>query len=214
MSTTLVDPGVTLQKFKREVDLWEAHGDHQRRGWLLLNRNDAAPSVELAFLAGIATSLGPGPLPIVVCAVRLTYENYDLWPPSLTFIDAFTRQPSRPQVRAFLSTPEGPRDVLVDGHPSTNQPFMCLPGVREYHWHPQHSGDDWLLHRPAKAGNITTICDLIWRTMARNVVGLHVAVQALPVVPLQAKVIIQVTQGEVGGIPAGVPGAINLQGPK
>ena len=214
MSVALVDPGVTSQKFKRELDLWKANSDHQRRGWLLLSENDSVPSLEIAFLAGIATSLGVGLLPVVVCAIRLTYENYDLWAPSLTFIDAFTRQPSRPQVRAFLSTPEGPRDVLVDGHPTTNLPFLCLPGIREYHSHPQHSGDDWLLHRPAKEGSIYNICDRIWRMMARNVVGLHVTVQALPVMPLRAQVIIQVTQGDLGGLPAILPGAIALQGQK
>jgi Predicted metal binding domain len=210
LSAILVDPLVTSQKFKQELDLWEAHSEHQRRGWILLNRNDATPSVELAFLAGIATSVPVGPLPVVVCAVRLDYENYDLWPPSLTFIDAFTRQPMHPHVRAFLSTPEGPRDVLVEGHPSTNFPFLCVPGIREYHWHPQHTGDDWLLHRPAKEGSISTICDRIWRMMAKNVVGLQVMVQTLPVVPLQAQVLIQVVQGEVGGIPLGPASGIKL----
>lgn len=28
-----------------------------------------------------------------------------------------------------------------------NLPFLCIPGIREYHNHPSHSGDSWLLHR-------------------------------------------------------------------
>ncbi|HEY3292823.1 MAG TPA: hypothetical protein VGJ85_04240 [Candidatus Nanopelagicaceae bacterium] len=35
--------------------------------------------------------------------------------------------------------------------------------------------------------------------MARNVVGLSVSVQTLPVVPLQAQLVVQVTQGEFEG---------------
>ena len=197
MSTALVDPEITGRKFQRELEQWKNHSDHQRRGWLLLNENPAVPSVELAFLARVATSVGASFLPVAVCAIRLTYQNYDLWPPSLTFIDLFTGESSPPHVRAFLSTPEGPRDVLIDSHPETKQPFLCLPGIREYHLHPQHTGDDWLLHRPSKAGSISTICDRIWRYMARNVVGFNVVVQTLPALPLQAQLSIRVVQGEV-----------------
>lgn len=32
-------------------------------------------------------------------------------------------------------------------------PFLCLPGVREYHEHPGHSGDPWELHRLTGAGS-------------------------------------------------------------
>jgi hypothetical protein len=155
------------------------------------------PSVELAFFARIATTVQTSFLPVAICAIRLTYENYDLWPPSLTFIDLFTGKPNPPHVRAFLSTPEGPRDVLIDSHPQTKQPFLCLPGIREYHLHPQHTGDDWLLHRSSKAGSVSAICDRIWRCMARNVVGLNIAVQMLPVLPLKAQISIRVVQGEV-----------------
>jgi hypothetical protein len=197
MNTALVDPEVTSQKFQRELSQWKQHSDHQRRGWLLLNENPAVPSVELAFLAKVATSVGTSFLPVAVCAVRLTYENYDLWPPSLTFIDPFTREPSSPHVRAFLSTPEGPRDVLIDSHPDTKRPFLCVPGIREYHLHPQHTGDDWLLHRASRTGSISTICDRLWRYMVQNVVGLRVVAQTLPALPLQAQFSIRIVQGEI-----------------
>ncbi len=207
MSTTLVDVEVTRRKVQRELELWKANSGHQERGWLLLTYDDMVPLIDVAFLAKIATSAGAGLLPIVVCAIRLTYENYDLWPPSLTFIDVFSRQPTKPHVRAFLATPEGPRDVLIDGHPTTNHPFLCLPGIREYHSHPQHTGDDWLLHREAHEGSISTICDRIWRLMARNVVGLGISMQALPVWPLKAKLAIQLAQGDVIEVAAAVDGA-------
>ena len=122
--------------------------------------------MELALLVGLATSAA-GLLPIVVCAIRLTYENYDLWPPSLTFIDIFSREPSPPHIRALLATPQGMTDVLIDGHPSIDRTFLCLPGIREYHSHPQHTGDDWLLHRPMQEGSISTISERLWRMMAK-----------------------------------------------
>jgi hypothetical protein len=203
MVATLVDAEVTRKKFREELALWKEHGDLAKRGWLVLNENLTELSIELALLARLATSAAVGFLPVVVCAIRLSYDNYDLWPPSLTFIDIFTRQPSHPHVRAFLSTPEGPRDVLIDGHPFTRQPFLCLPGIREYHTHPQHTGDDWLLHRSSKEGSLSTIGERVWRMMARNVIGLGVSVQALPVFPLRAQVAIQVAQGELEGMLGG-----------
>lgn len=210
MQPTFVDPEVTRQKVKRELDRWKTNSNHQERGWLLLNYDEKVPSIELGFLAKVAINAGIGFLPVVVCAVRLTYENYDLWPPSLTFIDIFSRQPSQPHVRAIMPTPEGPRDILINAHPATNQPFLCLPGIREYHSHPQHSGDDWLLHREMGDGNLSTICERIWRFMTKNVLGLAVGIQALPVWPLQAQLSIQLAQGEVIDSGAGAPAEANL----
>ena len=197
MTALLVDPNVTRRKFRREVDFWTAHSAHRERGWLLLDRNDDVPSVEVGFLAKLPTSTGSGPVSVLVCAIRLTYENFDLWPPSLTFIDVFTREPAMPAVRAFLPTPEGFRDVLINGHPETGLPFLCLPGIREYHRHPQHSGDDWLLHRQSRSGSLTTVCERVWRLMARNILGVNVAVQTLPVWPLQAQLVVKLSQGDI-----------------
>ena len=197
MTLSIVDPAISALKLRRELELWHANSAHQERGWILLRHDESAPLVELAFLSRISTSAGSGPLPIVACAIRLTYENYDLWPPSLTFIDIFTRQPAKPHVRAFMSMKDGPHDVLIDGHPETGLPFLCVAGIREYHTHPQHTGDSWLLHRSQGEGGISTICDRVWRYMARNIAGLGVTIQALPGWPLRAQLIIQLAQGHV-----------------
>ncbi len=210
MKKTVVDPDVSRIKVQRELELWKANNRPEERGWLLLKHDELTPSVEIAFLGKIAINAGTGFLPVVVCAIRLTYDNYDLWPPSLTFIDMFNREPSKPHVRAFLSTPEGPRDVLIDGHPSTNQPFLCLPGIREYHSHPQHTGDDWLLHRASREGSLSTICDRIWRLMSKNIVGLSISMQALPVWPLKVQLSIQLAQGDVVDAAAAAAGAAGL----
>jgi hypothetical protein len=201
MSTVLVEPGVTQAKFAKELENWKQQKEFAERGWILLREDLMVPMVEIAMLAKVSTSSGSTFLPVVACAVRLTYDNYDLLPPSMTFIDVFTRQPSFPHTRAFLSTPEGPREVLIDAHPITGLPFLCLPGIREYHQHPQHSGDDWLLHRTSKEGSISTICERIWRTMTKNVIGLNVQLQALPAFPLQAQIGIRLAQGELEARP-------------
>jgi hypothetical protein len=201
----LVDPEISRRKLRRELALWQANSQHQERGWILLRYDEAALVVEVAFLARLSLSVGSAPLPFVASAVRLCYDNYDVWPPSLTFIDALTRKPTMPPVRAFMSTPEGPRDVLINSHPDTGLPFLCVAGIREYHSHPQHTGDDWLLHRRLGEGSISTVCDRVWRYMARNIVGLTVQLQAMPTWPLQAQLVISIGQGDVGGRPQPSP---------
>jgi hypothetical protein len=45
--------------------------------------------------------------------------------------------------------------------------------VREYHSHPEHDGDDWLLHRGHGYGTLGQLCDVLWRLTTRNVTGLN-----------------------------------------
>lgn len=197
MAASFVDREISREKLHREMERWKANSLHQERGWILLGYDEERLLVELAFLAKVAINAGAGPLPVVVCAVRLSYDNYDVWAPSLTFIDVFNRQPARPHVRAIQGTPTGPRDVLIDTHPDTDQPFLCVPGIREYHTHPQHTGDSWLLYRERGEGSISTICDRLWHYMSRNVLGLKLQMQGLPTWPLQAQLSISLAQGDV-----------------
>jgi hypothetical protein len=188
----LVAPGVTARKFARELELWDANAEtYRRRGWLMVGRGelwvDVAFTTKVTFLNQVAD---------VVCAtVRFEFSNYDLWPPSLTFINLTSTEPWMPPMRAFMETSEGPRDLIVNMHPDTELPFLCVPGTREYHSHPQHSGDDWLLHRGSGEGRLAPLCDLLWRTMAANVVGLQVIIQTQANAPPQ--IVAQLVQGEV-----------------
>lgn len=61
------------------------------------------------------------------------------------------------------------QDLLQDYGPDS-LPFLCLPGVREYHDHPGHSGDPWELHRPAGAGALVRLAEVV-RTYAVDPVG-------------------------------------------
>jgi hypothetical protein len=198
----LVDPEVTRTKFTRELGTWKKYGADGRRGWILLSENADTLSVEVGFLGRIMLSASTVPLSVVPVALRITFENYDLWPPSVTFIDPQTREPSPPHVRAIVLTTEGPRDVLIDGHPVTQRPFLCIPGIREYHNHPQHSGDGWLIHRATGAGHLLNICDRVSRFMVSNIVGLNVGLQVFPFAPLQAQVSVLLAQGELANLPS------------
>ena len=40
-------------------------------------------------------------------------------------------------------------------------PFLCMRGVREYHRHPAHTGDAWLLHRGRGEGALSAILSAI-----------------------------------------------------
>lgn len=191
---TVVDPEVTRVKFERELELWRENEDtYRRRGWILLGRREL--EVDVGFLGRVP--LGANVIPAMTACARLDFTNYDLWPPSVEFINPFTGEYAPPPVQALVESDEGPRNLVVHSHPETNRPFFCVPGVRQYHDHPQHSGDSWLLHRRTGEGSLATICDRIWRTMARNVVGMQIGLLALPG---QAKLQFQVVNapGEAG----------------
>ena len=50
---------------------------------------------------------------------------------------------------------------LLQAHGDDDIPFLCIAGVREYHDHPAHSGDQWGLHRPTGAGRLVRLVEVI-----------------------------------------------------
>src|SRR5437868_2416906 len=54
----------------------------------------------------------------------------------------------------------------------------------------------WILHRAAGEGTLATICDRIWRGMARNVLGIHLELGTLPG-QLQVQLRVTTAPGEV-----------------
>jgi len=186
----LVPLEISTAKLGEELSQWRANEEaYRRRGWLLLGVQDL--NVDIGFLATLA--VGDLQVPAITAAIRLSYDNYDLWPPSLTFIDPRTGELAPPVVQAPDTVNGEVRNVLL-GHPN-GRPFLCVQGVREYHNHPQHSGDDWLLHRTAGAGRLAVLCDIVWRRMARNVLGVLVNVQSLP--GLGTQLSMGISQGDV-----------------
>ena len=82
--------------------------------------------------------------------VRVDLRGYDQVAPSITF-----RDPTTWELAPYATLPVGQlvddpakvQSVVLDGHPTLKRPFLCLRGVREYHEHPQHDGDDWAMYR-------------------------------------------------------------------
>jgi hypothetical protein len=190
----VVDPDVTRLKFEHELELWrEQSAVYRRRGWLLLAEGELA--VDIGFIGRLP--IGPQTMPALSAAVRIDFTNYDLWPPSVEFIDPLTGQYAPPQVQALVGTAQDPRDLVVHSHPETSRPFFCVPGIRQYHDHPQHSGDSWLLHRQTGEGRLATICERIWQSMARNLLGVQLNLQTLPGQQLQIQLRVANAPGEV-----------------
>lgn len=149
-----VDPIVCRTKFNREVDNFRqlANEYHRRGVWLV----DATfPDV---FITLSATNVRPA---IVVFGVVINFENYDVQPPSLRFVDPFTRQPLKAsQIGTGFpvitgTNPQGQQNLQTLIQAFTDErPFLCMRGVREYHDTPAHSGDSWFLYRNTGVGTL------------------------------------------------------------
>lgn len=190
-----VDPSVSRAKFDREVGNYRTlESEYRRKGWLMLDA--AFPQVLVAFAA---TRLRPV---AIVTAVLLDFTDYDLRPPSVRFVDPFTREPVKSKDLGFRMfrrqagatapnafamvpgvglVPHVPGQELIQTNGPEEEPFLCLPGIREYHDNPAHSGDQWLLHRNSGEGCLAFILEKIWSY------GVN------PITEFQAQLLIQVS---------------------
>jgi hypothetical protein len=174
---TVVDPTVSMAKFDRQVGQWREHArEHQRRGIFL---------IEAAFPKAFAVFTIPQIAPAMVTfGAELDFTNYDLWPPSVRVLNPFTRAPFTQQtlpaiVRARLDPVQGPiaDQVVMFQDNGEGEAFMCMPGVREYHNHPAHSGDSWLSHRNTGAGTLFEILDKLHEFGVKPINGYRVGIQ-------------------------------------
>lgn len=179
-SSGAVDPSVTKAKFEREVEKVRAAEEFfwKRGCWI---RSIECPTVRAVFLA---TRLKPA---TVVFGAVIDFTDYDLLPPSVQIVDPLTFQPY-----AFKDLPTPfPRKIpvpqepgapvpfqpLAQAHDPNDRPFLCIPGVREYHAHPAHSGDSWLLRRGTAEGTLYFILDQLCRYGVENVISLNIGLQ-------------------------------------
>ncbi|MDD2791543.1 MAG: hypothetical protein PHD73_00075 [Sediminibacterium sp.] len=167
ISTTIlqqVDPMVSRSKFDRELSYFMQVKDYNmQRGVVLIDAE--FPFIKLAFYAYRIKPL------ILAFAIRLDFTNYDLEPPSLRFIDFLTDYDlTHPELyinlTRFQMDPLGegnpvckPLQDLIQSHKPKNIPFVCLPGIKEYHSHPSHSNDSWLSRKGKGEGTLGFIID-------------------------------------------------------
>jgi hypothetical protein len=183
MSGFTVDPAVALKKFNRELDSYRREESRYRaRGWWLLEV--AYPTMLFAM---VATKIQPH---VVVFGVALDFTDYDFRPPSVTLVNPITKIPYsaeelptnlprlvEPKPEHVAQAAAAGQDVsggvlqpLMQAHPG-GPPFLCLPGVREYHDHPAHSGDLWLLRRGSGEGRLIWLLEQLDRYGTSCVVG-------------------------------------------
>ena len=134
--------------------------------------------------------------PAVVFGALLDFTDYDLVPPSVRLVDPFTREPYQASelpthLRRQVTTP-APAELVIPGlppgatpmvvqesrimqwHDEDDMPFLCLPGVREYHAHPAHSGDSWLLHQGGGEGSLHFLLEQLSRYGVEPITGYNV----------------------------------------
>ena len=180
-----VDPSVSRTKFDREIaDYLAFEADYRTRGWFLVKAEWPVVVVVLAS--------GKTQPPAIVTAVQFDYTNYDAEPPSVRFIDPFsgrllpfkelpTRLPRMiPGPKLPFPGPGGAKaqlntaQELMQAHSPEDLPFLCIPGVKEYHDHPGHSGDPWEIHRSASEGRLVRLLEVISKYGLEPVKGFNV----------------------------------------
>ena len=180
-----VDPAVSHAKFDREIaDYISFETDYRARGWFLVKADWPLVVVLLA-----SNSTKP---PAIVAAIQFDYTNYDVEPPSVRFIDPFSGRcllskelPTR--LPRLIPGPELPiagqdgakarlntAQELMQAHSPDDPPFLCIPGVKEYHDHPGHSGDPWEIHRSSGEGRLIHILQVISKYGLEPVKGFNV----------------------------------------
>lgn len=186
-----VDPQVARKKFAIEVDRI-CRQSALLRNWGCWIADTTFPSVKAVFIPRrpmrftLPVLLQPAPptptippeaptitfvtteLPILAgraFGVVVGLDDFDQRAPSVTFCDPWSWEPLTYDklFRANHVDEHGKVfNVLLNPHPLTHMPFLCLRGIREYHEHPQHTGDDWLLYR-GQFG-LFAVLHAVWRT--------------------------------------------------
>ena len=176
------DPAVSRTKFTREIAEFRSQEDeYRRRGWYLAK---AEFPHALVILATAKTQ------PIaILCGILFEYSNYDAAPPSVRLVHPLTCESYRPselptQLLRRLPETDSPDaqpgklkvQPLMQAHGPDETPFLCIAGVREYHDHPAHTGDQWELHRSLGAGRLVRLVEVISKYGLEPIVGFGVQI--------------------------------------
>lgn len=186
-----IDTEVCRRKFDIEIEQLRRQSS-DLRSWGCLMVETTFPNVDVIFLprktaqAGVlmpkesilvlphaelefkkhAELRGLGTLPF---GVRFALDDFDQRPISVSFRDPVSWEPltmDRLPVGQHVDEHGKKTGVVIDSHPTTRMPFLCLQGIREYHEHPQHTGDEWLLHR--RDLRLVQAVFSVWRTCVES----------------------------------------------
>jgi hypothetical protein len=156
----VVDPIVSRRKFADELEQFRGANRVQRgRGIFLLQA--VFPDMDFLFTIPQLSPL------TVLFSVRINFDNYDLEPLSVRFTHPLTGEylllASVPLYRKIEHPDRPPELQPLVQKDATGLPFICMPGIREYHAHPAHTGDAWLRHRGiAGEGTLGFVLDKLY----------------------------------------------------
>ena len=88
-------------------------------------------------------------------------DDWDEIPPSLSLHDA-----EGGRELPWAEWPKG--DWPVGEHDATGKPFLCLPGIREYHTHQSHVGDSWHGYRLRGTYRLRDIVDRVQQKFEKS----------------------------------------------
>lgn len=157
-----MEPEVSLIKYKEEIGKFLEIVDVWREKGVFLIHEDY-PLVEFLFTTH---KIRPS---AVAFAVQIDFTNYDIEPPSLKFICPFTKKIlAGNEVLPHFIQSNQPNNAnlaiqqnLLQSH-QNKPPFFCIAGIKEYHDHPAHTGDSWLLYRKNGEGSLGFILDQLY----------------------------------------------------
>ena len=174
-------PEVAERKYNRELQrLHEQRELLESRGIIVRSssrfpfmRVVLIPRSPVSIVANIRQAMSPAPqavafeLPYLsarAIEARFDLTDYNLRAPSLVFTDPWNG--SILNYNAMFRALEFEKSrrahvVLLGDHPISHKPFLCMRGIREYHEHPQHTGDEWLLYKDDL--NMFSIIMSVWR---------------------------------------------------
>lgn len=163
-----VDPEVSRRKFDREIALYnERKIEYYERGWWLMEAS--FPRVFMVFAASHT------PVPVIAFGVHINFSNYDTLPPSVILVKPFSQVP---YLKKELPT-EFPKRLnsengivfppIAQGHDENQPPFLCIPGVLEYHEHSAHTDDHWLRHRGKGEGTLHYIMNILYQYGVKSI---------------------------------------------
>jgi hypothetical protein len=141
-----MDPTVSKLKFDRELDGLRAFAPVVGDPWNI--RSAEWPSLHISFRHPRSQrSVG----------FAFAFDEWDDLPPSLALFD--------PETGATLSWDRWPQGSwsAANAHPSTGKPFLCLPGIREYHTHSSHLNDAWENYRARGTYSLPYIIHRVWQ---------------------------------------------------
>jgi Predicted metal binding domain len=123
-----MDPEVSKLKFEREKERIFGEGNEfaKANGWDIVGFT--YPNAEIIFTH---------PKSGRRVGFRFNCSNWDETSPSLSLFD--------PETKEELPWARWPQEgwSAGDRHSVTGKPFLCLPGIHEYHIHESHLNDHW-----------------------------------------------------------------------